>query len=44
MTDNIKTNKDQGNYTIKNDPKFDSSFNLYSGTKYPLPIVTVSLR
>ena len=35
MNDNIKKNKDQRNDAIKNEPNFDSSFNLYSGTKYP---------
>ena len=44
MTDNIKKNKDQHNDAIENEPKFDSNLNLSSGTKYPLPVVTVSLR
>ena len=35
VTDNIKTNKDQHNYAIENEPTFDNSFNLSSGTKYP---------
>ena len=44
MNSNTKTNKDQRDDVIGNDPKFDSSFNLSSGTKDPLPVVTVSLR
>ena len=44
MNNNTKTNKDQRDDVIGNDPKFDSSFNLSSGTKDPLPVVTVSLR
>ena len=43
MNNNTKTNKDQRDDVIGNDPKFDSSFNLYRGTKDPLPVVTVSL-
>ena len=44
VTDNIKTNKGQYNDSIDNDPTFyNNSFNLYSGTKDPLPVVTVSL-
>ena len=41
--DNIKDYKDQNNKAIENEPKFDSSFNLSSGTKEPPPVVTVSL-
>ena len=44
MTDNIKTNKNQCNDTIENEPKFDNNFNLSSGTKDPLTLVTVSLK
>ena len=35
MTYNIKTNKNQHNDAIENDPKFDNKFILSSGTKYP---------
>ena len=45
VTDNIKKNKYQHNDAIDNDLTFDNnSFNLYSGTKDPLPVVTFSLR
>ena len=45
VTDNIKDYNDQYNDAIDNEPTLDnSSFNIYSGTIYPLPIVTVSLR
>ena len=45
MTDNINTYKYQHNDPIYNDPTFDTnSFNLSSGTKDPLPVVTVSLQ
>ena len=44
VNNNIKKDKDQHNEAIENEPKFDSSFNLSSGTKDPLPVVTVSLR
>ena len=44
MTNNLKTNKYQLNEAINNDPTFDTNnFNLYSGTIYPLPVVTVSI-
>ena len=43
MTDNIKTIKNQRSDAIENDPKFDNTFNLYSGTEDPLPVVTGSL-
>ena len=43
-TDSIKKNKNQCNDAIENDPKFDNAFILSSGTKYPLPEVTVRLR
>ena len=44
VSDNIKTNKNQRNDAMKNEPKFDNEFSLSSGTKDPLPVVTVSLR
>ena len=45
LTDNIKTNKYQHNDVIDNELKFDNnSFNLSSGTRYPLPVVTVSIK
>ena len=44
VTNDIKTNEDQHNNAIKNDPKFDNDFSLSSRTKEPLPVVTVSLR
>ena len=44
MTDNIKTNKDQHNDVIENEPNFDGSFNLSRRTKDPLPVVTIRLR
>ena len=44
MTDNIKKNKYQHNDAIDNESTFDNSFNLSIGTKYPLPVVSVSLR
>ena len=45
MKENLKNYKDQSNEAINSDPKFDnSSFNLYSGTSDPLPVVTVFLR
>ena len=43
MTDNIKTNKNQHNDAIENEPNFDHTFNLSSRTKDPLPVVTGSL-
>ena len=43
MNDNIKKNKDQRNDAIENEPNFDNSFNLSSGTRDLLPIVTVSI-
>ena len=44
VTDNIKTNKDKFIEAIYNDPTFDTSiFNSYSGTRDPLPVVTVCL-
>ena len=45
VTDNKKTNKDQLNEAIYNEPTFDtSSFNSSSSTRYPLPVVTVTLQ
>ena len=44
MTNNIKKDKDQHNDSIENEPRFDSSFILHSGTKDPLSVVTVSLQ
>ena len=44
LNENIRTNKDQLNEAIYNDPKFDtSSFNSSSGTRHTLPVVTVTL-
>ena len=37
-------NKNQHNYAIEYEPKFYSTFSLSSGTKVPLPVLTVSLR
>ena len=44
MIDNIKKNENQHNEVIGNDPRFDNTFSLSSGTKDTLPLVTVSLR
>ena len=44
MTDNIKKNKNQHDGIIEYEPKFDNKFILSSGTKDPLPVVTVSLN
>ena len=44
MTDNINKNKNEHNDPIEYEPRFDSKFILSSGTKDPLPVVTVSLR
>ena len=45
VTENLNNYKDQSNEAINSEPTFDnSSFNLSSGTSYPLPVVTVSLR
>ena len=44
VTDNIKTNKYQLNEAIYNDLTFDTNiFNSSSGTRDPLPVVTVTL-
>ena len=45
LNENIRTNKDQLNEAIYNDPKFyTSSFNSSRGTRDPLPVVvTVTL-
>ena len=37
-------NKDQRNDAIEYDPKFERQFILSSGTKDPLPVVTVIKR
>ena len=45
VTNNIKDYNYQYNDAIDNEPTFDNSnFSLYSGTRYPLPVVTISLR
>ena len=45
VTDNIKMNKDQLNKSIYNKRAFDTSnFNSSSGTRDPLPVVTVTLQ
>ena len=44
VTDNIKKNKDQHHDAIENEPTFVNSCSFSSGTKYPLPLVTVSLQ
>ena len=44
MTDSINTYQYQHNEAIENEPNFDSNFNLSSGTKEPLPVLTVSLQ
>ena len=45
MTNNIKYYNNQYNDAIDNYPTLDnSSFNLSSGTRYPLPVLTVSLQ
>ena len=44
MTDNIREKKNQHNDVIGHELKFDNKFSLYSGSKYPLPVVTVILR
>ena len=44
MINNIKKNKNQHNDSIEYEPKFDNKFSLSSGTKNPIPVVTVSLR
>ena len=43
MTNNTKKNSNKHNNTIEYEPRFDNKFNLSSGTKDPLPVVTVSL-
>ena len=43
VTNNIY-NKDQCSDAIKYEPKFDGKFCLSSGSKDPLPLVTVSLQ
>ena len=44
VIDNIKKNKNQHNDPIEYEPKFDNIFILFTGTKDPLTVVTVSLR
>ena len=45
VTYNLKNYKDQRNESINSEPTFyTSGFNLSSGTSYPLPVVTFSLR
>ena len=44
VTNHIKKNNDQNNNAIGIDTAFDNMFNLFSRTKYPLPVVTVSLQ
>ena len=43
VTNNIN-NINQFDDAIEYEPKFDNKFSLYSGTKYPPTIVTVSLQ
>ena len=44
VTDNIKDYNDQYNDAIDNELALDNSiFNLSNGTRYPLPVLTVSL-
>ena len=40
----IKTNKDKLNVADENKETFDTSFNLSSGTRNSLPVVTVTLQ
>ena len=45
MTNNIKYYNGKYNYAIDNEPTLDnSSSSLSRGTRYPLPVVTVSLQ
>ena len=45
LTNNLNTNKDQLNDSIYNERLIDTSiFNSSSGTRDPLPVVTVTLR
>ena len=44
VTNNIKDYNDQYNDAIDKPTLDNSSFNLFSGTRYPLPVVTVYLR
>ena len=44
VTNNIKKNNDQLNDVVYNEPTFDNIiFNSYSGARYPLPVVNVTL-
>ena len=40
---NSINNKDQRNYAIEYESKFDSKFTLFRWTENPLPVLTVSL-
>ena len=44
VTDSIKTNRNQRNDAIENEPKFDNTFSLSGCTKDPVPVVTVILQ
>ena len=44
VNNNIKTNKNQRNDAIENEPKFDHTFILSGCTKDPVPVVTVILQ
>ena len=44
VTDNIRKNKNQHNYSIENEPDFDHKFSLSRRTKDLLPVVTVRIR
>ena len=44
VTNNFKKNKYQNNEANNNEPTFDTnSFNLSSGTSYPVPVLNLSL-
>ena len=43
VTNNKNKNKNKRNDAIENEPRFDNTSNLSSGTRDPLPLVTVSL-
>ena len=44
LVKNNINNKGRFNYAIEYEPKFDIKFSWSSGTKDPLPVVTVSLQ
>ena len=44
MTDNINKNKNQHNYAIEHEPKFDNKLILSISNKYPLLVITFILR